>query len=153
LETQVKRPRRQASPFSTRDVHRVSEYFDGDLEPTYVFVQSVWLPAAIKGIGALNECMRRVDLRATLFMCDHLRQGAISVGARTFCADVELISTAVAEEQWIAAAHLSRRLVVHVAMMTRWLKRRLAKFSSAASAYQATQHLVDAAPPETQIFG
>jgi hypothetical protein len=111
------------------------------------------LPAASKGIVALNECMRRLDLRATLFMCDHLRQGAISVGARTFCADVELITAAVTQEQWIAAGYLSRRLIVHVTIMTRWLKRRLAKFSTAASAYEATQHIVDDEPVETAFFG
>lgn len=151
--TPARRARRQASPFSTRDVHRVSEYFDGDLEPTYAFVQSVWLPAASKGITALNECMRRLDMRASLFMCDHLRQGAISVGARTFCADVELIAAAVSAEQWIAAGYLSRRLIVHMTIMTRWLKRRLAKFSSAANAYQITQHIVDEEPIEASFFG
>ena len=86
-------------------------------------------------------------------MCDHLRQGAISVGARTFCADVELIAEAVANEQWIAAAYLTRRLIVHVTIMSRWLKRRLAKFSTAAGAYAATQHIADVEAPEQALFG
>jgi hypothetical protein len=147
LSEPARRVRRPA-PFATHDVHRVAEYFDGELEPTYVFVQSVWLPDAFKSVDALAECLRSGDASSTLFMCDHLRQGAISVGARAFAAEADLISTAVVEGQWIAAAALTRGLLVRLTMATRWLKTRLSKFSSAAGAYDATQHLSEEKPPE-----
>jgi len=132
--------RRQGSPFATHDVHRVSEYFDGQLEPTYAFVQATWLPDAFKSVDALAECLRSGDLTATLFMCDHLRQGAISVGARAFAADAEAIAEAVVAGEWIAAATRSRMMIVRLSMARRWLKMRLAKFSNAARAYRAVEH-------------
>ena len=150
----ARRPRRQ-TPFAAQDVRRVAEYFDGELEATYVFVQSVWLPDAFKSVDALAECVRSADTSATLYMCDHLRQGAISVGARAFAADAEAISTAVVEGQWIMAATLTRGLIVRLTMATRWLKNRLSKFTSATDAYVATQRINEPAQPEstTTFYG
>ncbi len=62
----IRRLRRPA-PFATRDVRRVAEYFDGELEATYVFVQSVWLPDAFKSVDALTECLGAGDASASLF--------------------------------------------------------------------------------------
>lgn len=150
----ARRPRRQ-TPFESQDVRRVAEYFDGELEATYAFVQSVWLPDAFKSVDALAECVRSGDTASTLYMCDHLRQGAISVGARAFAAEADAISTAVVDGQWIMAATLTRGLIVRLTMATRWLKHRLSKFSSAAGAYDATQHIGEAKPPEstTTFYG
>lgn len=148
----VRRLRRQ-TPFVTHDVHRVAEYFDGALEATYVFVQSVWLPDAFKSVEALAECLRTGDATSALFMCDHLRQGAISVGARAFAAEASAIAEAVSEGQWIVAASSTRGLLVRLTMATRWLKTRLAKFSSAVDAYDATQHIgEEQAPVDTVAF-
>jgi L-rhamnose isomerase len=154
MPVSAKRVRRQA-PFATHDVHRVAEYFDGELEPTYVFVQSVWLPDAFKSVDALAECLRLGDASSTLFMCDHLRQGAISVGARAFAAEADAISSAVVEGQWLIAATLTRGLLVRLTIATRWLKTRLAKFQSAAGAYDATQHIGEVPPVEstTSFYG
>ena len=150
----ARRLRKQA-PFATHDVHRVAEYFDGELEATYVFVQSVWLPDAFKSVDALSECVRSGDVASTLFMCDHLRQGAISVGARAFAADADAISTAVVEGQWLMAATLTSGMIVRLTMATRWLKHRLSKFTSATDAYVATQHIGEEKPAEssTTFYG
>lgn len=150
----AKRLRRPA-PFATHDVRRVAEYFDGELEATYVFVQSVWLPDAFKSVDALSECLRAGDVSASLFMCDHLRQGAISVGARAFASEADAISTAVAEGQWIMAATQTRGLIVRLTMATRWLKERLSKFSTAVDAYSATQHIAEVRAVEstTSFYG
>lgn len=150
----VRRLRRPA-PFTTHDVRRVAEYFDGELEATYVFVQSVWLPDAFKSVDALAECLRAGDASASIFMCDHLRQGAISVGARAFAGETDAISSAVVEGQWMQAAVMTRGLLVRLTMATRWLKTRLSKFSSAADAYDATQHISEekAAEASTTFYG
>jgi len=146
---QPERRQRRPAPFATHDVRRVAEYFDGELEATYLFVQSVWLPDAFKSVDALSECLRSGDTSASLFMCDHLRQGAISVGARAFSAEAEAISLAVADGQWLMAATLTRGLIVRLTMATRWLKNRLSKFSSATDAYVATQHIGEEQPAAT----
>jgi len=153
--TQPARRLRRQTPFESHDVRRVAEYFDGELEATYVFVQSVWLPDAFKSVDALAECVRSGDTAATLYMCDHLRQGAISVGARAFAAEADAIADAVVEGQWIMAATLTRGLIVRLTMATRWLKNRLSKFTSATDAYVATQHIGEPKPAEsaTTFYG
>lgn len=146
--------RRQGSPFATHDVHRVSEYFDGELEPTYAFVQATWLPDAFESVDALAECIRVCDLGATIYMCDHLRQGAISVGARAFAAEAEAIAEAVVAGEWIFAATRTRMLLVRLTMARRWLKMRLAKFSNAAQAYRAVERPeADEEPASAELYG
>jgi len=152
---QPDRRQRREAPFAPHDVRRVAEYFDGELEATYLFVQSVWLPDAFKSVDALSECLRAGDASASLFMCDHLRQGAISVGARAFANEADAIALAVTDGQWLMAATLTRGLLVRLTMATRWLKTRLSKFSSATDAYVATQHIGEETAPtsSTTYYG
>lgn len=132
--------RRHGTPFAAHDVHRVSEFFDGELEATYAFMQATWLPDAFASVSALAECLRNGDTSASVFMCDHLRQGALAVGARGVAVEAESIAATVFEGRWLVAGARVRMLFVQLSIAQRWLKRRLYQFSDAADAYRAVEH-------------
>lgn len=67
--------------FQASELQRVSEFFDGDMPQTYRFIGATWLPDARKTLGILAATLGFRDLTRALFLCDHLREGARTVGA------------------------------------------------------------------------
>lgn len=63
------------------DLARVAEFFDCDVDAAYAFVRKVWLPDADEAVRRITAAVRRRDWTSLLFLCDHLREGARSVGA------------------------------------------------------------------------
>lgn len=132
-----------SAPLSPDDVGRVAEFFDGNLQEAYGFVNSVWLPDAAASIARLVIALRSFDLHDVVFLCDHLREGARTVGARVFMAHVKTIECTVREGDWVLGRRLTAELEQYLGTIRHWIDRRFDDFSIAAAAYRRTQNLVN----------
>lgn len=60
---------------------RIAEYFDGCMSAARTFVRETWLPDAVTTLQTLARESGVSPERRLLFLCDHLREGARTVGA------------------------------------------------------------------------
>jgi hypothetical protein len=118
------------SPFAPQDVLRVSEFFGGNLDSTYGFCRTTWLPDAELTLHKLDMALSRLDLRTSMHLCDHLREGARSVGARTFMTHVKHIECAARDRDWPLASRLATNTAHYVHSIHDWLGER---FEAAAN--------------------
>jgi hypothetical protein len=126
------------SPFAPQDVIRVSEFFGGDLDSTYGFCRTTWLPDAELTLHKLDAALSRLDVRTSMYLCDHLREGARSVGARTFMTHVEHIECAARERDWPSASRLAIYAAHYVHSVHAWLGERFEAAANSTSALEAS---------------
>lgn len=58
----------------------MSEFFDGDMARTRAFIELTWMPEARRTLGMLASSIGFQDAKRSAFLCDHLREGARTVG-------------------------------------------------------------------------
>lgn len=77
------------------DIARVAEFLECDVDAAFEFARKVWLPDARKTAARILSAILRRDCTSLLFLCDHLREGARSVGATRimhFANDIETMA-------------------------------------------------------------
>lgn len=67
--------------FVRSELQRVSEFFEGDMQLTGRFILETWAPDARRTLAELASVVEFHDDRRSAFLCDHLREGARTVGA------------------------------------------------------------------------
>jgi hypothetical protein len=95
---------------SDADVARVAEYFDGDMDDLKQFLSCVWLPDAVTTLHKIIREASRSPKSRIAYLCDHLREGARTVGARPImdAADQMQVATELEERaRVLAIAHRS----------------------------------------------
>jgi hypothetical protein len=107
------------------EVRRLAEYFDGDLKQAYAFTRRVWLPDAVSSMEGLRTAVRGFDKDRALFVCDHLREGARTIGAATVIDRLGRIEEFLRNGQWLVALEQIRTLQIHVSGIAHWLERRV----------------------------
>lgn len=112
------------SPFALQDVRRIAAFFDGNLDRTYGFCRTTWLPDAMLNLHKLDAALFRFDMRASMYLCDHLREGGRSVGARTFMTQVKQIESAARVRDWPLASRLATDTAHYVHEVRAWLGER-----------------------------
>jgi|SRR5579862_6889413 len=66
------------------DLERVAEFFDGNYEAAYRMAREVWLPETARTLERLESAIAARADGQVIFLCDHLREGARTVGAHAF---------------------------------------------------------------------
>jgi hypothetical protein len=84
----------------------------------------------------LDDALLRLDMRASMYLCDHLREGGRSVGARTFMTHVKQIESAARERDWPLASRLATDTAHYVHEVHAWLGER---FEASANATMALE--------------
>ncbi len=143
-----------ALPFVASDVHRLAEYFEGNLESAYRFVRSVWLPDAIKTLHALAGAIHTHAERDVVFQCDHLTEGARTVGARQLIDIARSIETAFLDGRDDVALRAIDDSLDRLHSTTAWLDRRASRKRSATARRTSTDvgRIAVAAKPPTPAY-
>lgn len=115
------RPGRNRSPFARQDIGRIAEFFDGNMERTYELCRTTWLPDAESNLHKLATALSRLNMHDVMFLCDHLREGARCVGARTFMTQVKDIECAARDRDWPLASRLATDITHYVREVHAWL--------------------------------
>lgn len=106
------------------DIQRVAEFFDCDVSAALEFARKVWLPDARQTALRIAQAVLARDSASLLYLCDHLREGARTVGADRIVRQARTIERAVQYRNWCG-------LLVHVAA----LKTALQTLSTALAEY------------------
>lgn len=112
-------------PFAPGEVQRVAEYFDGDVQQAYAFTRQVWLPDAVRSVGVLDRAIRHCDAGRALFMCDHLRESARTVGAAVVVDGLTHVESLLQRRQWTGARQATKSLSTQISDIAQWLERRI----------------------------
>jgi hypothetical protein len=87
------------SEFSTEDIVRIADYFDGSLEDVGSFLRTVWLPDALGTLTEIRRASTSTAPERLAYLCRHLRSSAVSVGAQSVALDADqLFSACLARE-------------------------------------------------------
>jgi hypothetical protein len=87
------------SDFSTEDIVRISDYFDGDVNEVGSFLRNVWLPDALATLREIKRASASPSAERMTYLCKHLRCSAVSVGAHQIASDADqLYSAALLQE-------------------------------------------------------
>jgi hypothetical protein len=111
------------APFERRDVRRMAAYLDGSVGKAYAFAHAVWVPDALETLRRLEQAVAARSSEAA-FLCDHLREGARSVGAGDYVRAADGIEEALEIDRQ-AAAELVAACLRELDAVDAWLLRRI----------------------------
>lgn len=103
------------------DVDRLAEFFDGRVDRVFEFARTTWLPDAGRSLAQLAEAIRTADARAAYFLCDHVREGARTVGAERIAFLATCIQLAVEQQRYRDAAYSCERARRALRVIESWL--------------------------------
>jgi hypothetical protein len=96
------------------DVERLAEFFDGSLDDVRRFLADVWLPDVAR---TLQQFVLEADRGRTLrllFLCDHLRESARTVGMRALMHTADILEEAIGRDERGAARKLASDTILTV---------------------------------------
>lgn len=108
-----------------KDVLRIADFFEGRISAAYHFAHSVWLPEAARTLDQLAGGLEDPGNSNLPFLCDHLREGARSVGAAAYVEDATVIERSIQMGQIGDASALIERARRRLEETGVWLERRL----------------------------
>lgn len=82
------------------DIQRVAEFFDCDVNAALDFTRKVWLPDARQTTVRMTRAIVTRDMTSLLYLCDHLREGARTVGAHRIVQYAHAIEEAAQSRHW-----------------------------------------------------
>jgi hypothetical protein len=97
-----------------QDAPFIAAFFDGNLDDAYGACRTTWLPDATSYLSKLGNAVLRSDMHDVMFACDHLREGALYVGARTLLKHVKFIECAARDRDWSLASLLALEATCYV---------------------------------------
>lgn len=104
--------------FDATDVIRLAEFFDDSIEQAGAFIREVWLPDATRTLQTLIRESGAAENSRLLFLCDHLREGAGSVGAAALEEAVGLLERALREGDRAKARTLAGVFIASICQLS-----------------------------------
>lgn len=97
------------------DIERVAEFFDCDIAAAVDFARKIWFPDACDTTRRIGRAIVARDVTSLLYLCDHLREGARTVGAHRIIQYASDIEFAVRQRRWAG-------LTIQIADLKRYLE-------------------------------
>lgn len=110
LNVKIESPDYESLCLNPDDVARVAEFFDCDPAAAFEFVRSIWLPDARTTALRIMTEVRAQNWVSVAFLCDHLREGARSVGAERIGAYASRIERLIAQRAMPEIVAIAREL-------------------------------------------
>ena len=111
-------------PIAARDARRLADFFDKRMGAAYAFARAVWLPDALKTLEHIAGAIAASNDRDIVFLCDHLREGARSVGAQAFISGATQIELCFVSGNASDAAKTVCLALKELRDVDAWLERR-----------------------------
>src|SRR5579872_4744182 len=84
---------------------RLLEFFDEDVEAAYAFICNVWMPNFLSRLRELGNAVGSRRPRSALYLADHLRDSARTIGAHVLASRAPHVERGVSDGDWGHAAY------------------------------------------------